>query len=454
MKGYRTARRAVKELHRTPMRAALTALGIIIGVGSVITMMEIGAGSSSAIQNSISTMGANVLNLSPGAASSGGVSYGSGSRITLTPGDGEAILSECPSVSNVAPLVHTRAQVVFGNLNWVPTYIYGSTPSYLEVQNWTIAEGETFTEGDVLSANRVCLLGQTMVRELFQGETPVGKDIRIKNISFRVVGTLAGKGANMFGMDQDDIILAPWTTIKSRVTGSMLENSNQSVSSSGTTVNSLSNLYPGGQQALYPERSAVQAANNPMPVRFAYVDHILVSARETDSIPFAIQEITSLLRERHRIGPDEPDDFRVRDMTEIATALASTTALMTNLLLCVAMISLAVGGVGIMNIMLVSVTERTREIGLRMAVGARSRDILYQFLIEAVVLCLVGGSAGILLGHGGSYLIERLLRWPVETSPAAIAAAIIVSTCVGIIFGFYPAWKASRLDPIEALRYE
>jgi ABC-type antimicrobial peptide transport system permease subunit len=454
MKGYRTARRAVKELRRTPMRAALTALGIIIGVGSVITMMEIGAGSSSAIQNSISTMGANVLNLSPGAASSGGVSYGSGSRITLTPGDGEAILSECPSVSNVAPLVHTRAQVVFGNLNWVPTYIYGSTPSYLEVQNWTIAEGETFTEGDVLSANRVCLLGQTMVRELFQGETPVGKDIRIKNISFRVVGTLAGKGANMFGMDQDDIILAPWTTIKSRVTGSMLENSNQSVSSSGTTVNSLSNLYPGGQQALYPERSAVQAANNPMPVRFAYVDHILVSARETDSIPSAIQEITSLLRERHRIGPDEPDDFRVRDMTEIATALASTTVLMTNLLLCVAMISLAVGGVGIMNIMLVSVTERTREIGLRMAVGARSRDILYQFLIEAVVLCLVGGSAGILLGHGGSYLIERLLRWPVETSPAAIAAAIIVSTCVGIIFGFYPAWKASRLDPIEALRYE
>lgn len=454
MKGYRTARRAVKELRRTPMRAALTALGIIIGVGSVITMMEIGAGSSSAIQNSISTMGANVLNLSPGAATSGGVSYGSGSRITLTPEDGEAILSECPSVSNVAPLVHTRAQVVFGNLNWVPTYIYGSTPSYLEVQNWTIAEGETFTEGDVLSANRVCLLGQTMVRELFQGETPVGKDIRIKNISFRVVGTLAGKGANMFGMDQDDIILAPWTTIKSRVTGSMLENSNQSVSSSGTTVNSLSNLYPGGQQALYPERSAVQAANNPMPVRFAYVDHILVSARETDSIPSAIQEITSLLRERHRIGPDEPDDFRVRDMTEIATALASTTVLMTNLLLCVAMISLAVGGVGIMNIMLVSVTERTREIGLRMAVGARSRDILYQFLIEAVVLCLVGGSAGILLGHGGSYLIERLLRWPVETSPAAIAAAIIVSTCVGIIFGFYPAWKASRLDPIEALRYE
>jgi ABC-type antimicrobial peptide transport system permease subunit len=454
MKGYRTARRAVKELRRTPMRAALTALGIIIGVGSVITMMEIGAGSSSAIQNSISTMGANVLNLSPGAATSGGVSYGSGSRITLTPEDGEAILSECPSVSNVAPLVHTRAQVVFGNLNWVPTYIYGSTPSYLEVQNWTIAEGETFTEGDVLSANRVCLLGQTMVRELFQGETPVGKDIRIKNISFRVVGTLAGKGANMFGMDQDDIILAPWTTIKSRVTGSMLENSNQSVSSSGTTVNSLSNLYPGGQQALYPERSAVQAANNPMPVRFAYVDHILVSARETDSIPSAIQEITSLLRERHRIGPDEPDDFRVRDMTEIATALASTTVLMTNLLLCVAMISLAVGGVGIMNIMLVSVTERTREIGLRMAVGARSRDILYQFLIEAVVLCLVGGSAGILLGHGGSYLIERLLRWPVETSPAAIAAAIIVSTCVGLIFGFYPAWKASRLDPIEALRYE
>jgi ABC-type antimicrobial peptide transport system permease subunit len=219
-------------------------------------------------------------------------------------------------------------------------------------------------------------------------------------------------------------------------------------------VNSLNNLYPGGQQDLYPERSAIQAADNPMPVRFANVDHILVAARGTDDIASAIDQITLLLRERHRIRPGEADDFRVRDMTEMSEALTSTTSLMTNLLLGVAMISLVVGGVGIMNIMLVSVTERTREIGLRMAVGARSRDILWQFLIEAMVLCLVGGGVGILLGHGGSRLVELLLRWPVETSPAAIAAAVIVSASVGIIFGFYPAWKASRLDPIEALRYE
>jgi ABC-type antimicrobial peptide transport system permease subunit len=445
---------AIMALRRNPMRAILTALGIIIGVGSVIAMMEIGEGSSSAIQKSISTMGANVLNLSPGAASSGGVSFGSGSSTTLTPEDGEAILLECPAVREVAPLVHTRAQVIFGNRNWVPSYIYGSTPSYLNVQNWTIAEGEAFSERDVLNANRVCLLGQTLIRELFQGEEPVGKDIRIKNVSFRVVGTLGGKGANMMGMDQDDIILAPWSTIKSRVTGSMLENTNQSVSSSSRSVNSLNNLYPGGQPMLYPEQSAIQAANNPMPVRFANVDHILVAARGTDNISSAIDQITLLLRERHRISPGEADDFRIRDMTELTEALTSTTTLMTNLLLCVAMISLVVGGVGIMNIMLVSVTERTREIGLRMAVGARARDILWQFLVEAVVLCLVGGSAGILLGQGGSRLVELLLHWPVETSPVAIAAAVIVSASVGIIFGFYPAWKASRMDPIEALRYE
>jgi ABC-type antimicrobial peptide transport system permease subunit len=322
------------------------------------------------------------------------------------------------------------------------------------VQNWTIAEGESFTDRDVLNANRVCLLGQTLIRELFQGETPVGKDIRIKNVSFRVVGTLGSKGANMMGMDQDDIILAPWSTIKYRVTGSMLENPNQSASSPSSSVNSLNNLYPGSQQNLYPDRSAIQAADNPMPVRFANVDHILVAARGTDDIASAIDQITLLLRERHRIRPGEADDFRIRDMTEMTEALTSTTTLMTNLLLGVAMISLVVGGVGIMNIMLVSVTERTREIGLRMAVGARSRDILWQFLVEAMVLCLVGGGLGILLGHGGSRLVELLLRWPVETSPAAIAAAVIVSASVGIIFGFYPAWKASRLDPIEALRYE
>jgi len=455
MKVYRTVRTAMRALRRNPMRAMLTTLGIVIGVGAVIAMMEIGTGSSAAIRKAISSMGANVLMVRPGAASSGGVTFGSGSATTLSPEDAEAILRECPAVRSAAPVVRARTQVVYGSRNWVPTFIYGSTPVFLGVSDWTVADGEPFTSRDVLNANKVCLLGQTLVRQLFQGEVPIGKEIRVKNVSFRVVGVLGSKGANMMGMDQDDVLLAPWTTIKYRVTGSTLDNTNQSTAGgSSSSVNTLSNLYPGGQRSLYAERSEVQAADNPMPVRFANIDQISISAQSTAEIPDAIQQITVLLRERHRIGTGEPDDFNIRDMTEMTKTLSSTSTLMTNLLLCVAMISLVVGGVGIMNIMLVSVTERTREIGLRMAVGARGRDILRQFLVEAVVLCLVGGALGILLGHGGSYLVWLMLRWPVETSPAAIAAAVIVSASVGIVFGFYPAWKASRLDPIEALRYE
>jgi len=318
-----------------------------------------------------------------------------------------------------------------------------------------LAEGEAFTDRDVLNANKVCLLGQTLVRELFGEESPIGKEIRVKNVAFRVVGVLSAKGANMMGMDQDDILLAPWTTIKYRVTGSSLQSLNQSSSSSsGSSVNTLSRLYPSTGVQLYPERSETQAADQPMPVRFANIDQILLAARSAEEIPVAVEQIKSLLRERHRIRPGDPDDFNIRDMTEMTRTLASTTSLMTNLLLWVAMISLVVGGVGIMNIMLVSVTERTREIGLRMAVGARARDVLQQFLVEAVVLCLVGGGLGILAGHGGSYLVWLTLRWPVESSPEAVAAAVAVSASVGIVFGFYPAWKASRLDPIEALRYE
>ncbi len=294
-----------------------------------------------------------------------------------------------------------------------------------------------------------------LVRELFQGESPIGKEIRIKNVSFRVVGVLTAKGANMVGSDQDDILLAPWTAIKYRVTGSPLGTTNQSSSTeTSSEVNSLRQIYPGGKMSVYPARSAIQAADNPMPVRFANVDQILATAGSTEEVPAAIQQITEVLRERHRTRIDEENDFNIRDMTEITKTLSSTTVLMTNLLLAVALISLVVGGVGIMNIMLVSVTERTREIGLRMAVGARARDILRQFLVESVVLCLVGGGVGILLGHGGSKLVEWLFRWPVENSPTAIAAAVLVSAGVGIIFGYYPAWRASRLDPIEALRYE
>ncbi len=452
---YTTARTAFRTLRRNPMRAMLTTLGIVIGVGAVIAMMEIGAGASGALKKTIASMGANVLVIRPGTASSGGVSFGAGTTTTLTPEDCQAILRECPAVRNAAPMVRARTQVVYGNRNWVPNAIYGTTPAYLDVQDWSIlAEGEPFNDRDVLNGNRVCILGQSLVRELFDGESAVGKEIRIKNIAFRVVGVLSPKGANMMGFDQDDVILAPWTTIKYRVTGASASTANQSASVASDSVNTLSNLYPTAQRSLYPERSAVQQANNPMPVRFANIDQIMLAANSSAEIPLAIEQISGVLRERHRIRADAPDDFNLRDMAELTRTLSTTTKLMTNLLLAVAMISLVVGGVGIMNIMLVSVTERTREIGLRMAVGARGRDILRQFLVEAVVLCLTGGAMGIVLGHGGSLLVRFLLKWPVETSPAAIATAVLVSAGVGIIFGFYPAWKASRLDPIEALRYE
>ena len=456
MRVYATARTAFKALRRNPMRAMLTTLGIVIGVGAVIAMMEIGAGSSAALKKTIASMGANVLVIRPGTASSGGVSFGAGTSTTLTPEDNQAILRECPAISNATPMVRARVQVVYGNRNWVPNTIYGTTPAYLDVQDWSIlAEGEPFSDRDVLNGNRVCLVGQTIVRELFEGASPLGKDIRVKNIAFRVVGVLTPKGANMMGFDQDDVILAPWTTIKYRVTGASVSTGNQSTDSTGSaSVNTLSNLYPATQGGLYPERSSVQQADNPMPVRFENIDQIMAAANSSAEIPMAIEQVGAVLRERHHLRAGEPDDFNTRDMAELTKTLSTTTTLMTNLLLAVAMISLVVGGVGIMNIMLVSVTERTREIGLRMAVGARGRDILRQFLVEAVVLCLTGGAMGIILGHGGSLLVKLLLKWPVETSPAAIFTAVLVSAGVGIIFGFYPAWKASRLDPIEALRYE
>jgi ABC-type antimicrobial peptide transport system permease subunit len=461
MKSVRTFKTAFKALRRNVMRAALTTLGIVIGVAAVIAMMEIGNGSSAAIQKTIASMGANNLMVMPGTAASGGISFGAGSVMTLTPQDAEAIAKECPAVGDVAPVVRARTQIVYGNRNWVPMYIYGTTPSYLNVRDWTdLAEGEPFTDRDVRNSSKVCIIGETLVRELFGGQSPVGKEIRLQNVGFRVVGVLRSKGANMMGMDQDDIVLAPWTTIKYRVTGSSLGNVNQSSaasqssSSGNTAVNSLNQIYPNSSLSLYPVPSATQQADTPQPVRFANVDMIMASGRTADQIPAAIQQMTTILRERHHIRPGEADDFTIRDMTEMTKAMTSTTSLMTKLLLAVAMISLIVGGVGIMNIMLVSVTERTREIGLRMAVGAEPTDILRQFLTEAVVLCLAGGAIGIIMGRGTSFLVRLALHWPTAISVGAIVAAVLVSASVGIIFGYYPAWKASRLDPIEALRYE
>jgi ABC-type antimicrobial peptide transport system permease subunit len=457
MKVSTTFKIAIRALMRNLMRAMLTMLGIIIGVSAVIAMMEIGQGSSKAIQSRIASMGANNLMVQPGQAASGGVSWGAGSAMTLTPDDCEAIASQCPAVKVAAPTVRSRNQpAVYGNKNWVPNQITGTAPEFLEVRDWTeMADGEMFTERDVRNANKVCVLGQTLVRELFGGESPVGKEIRIKNVTFKVVGALRRKGANMMGFDQDDLILAPWTTIKYRLSNQSTATDSQATNAaSDASQNTLSQVYPQTDVQLYPDVSDTQQMDNPMPVRFTNIDSIMVAARSGAEIPSAIDEMTQLLRERHRLRAEEPDDFNIRNMTEMSDALASTTQMMTRLLLFVASISLLVGGVGIMNIMLVSVTERTREIGLRMAVGARAVDILQQFLVEAVVLCLSGGIVGILIGRGISLVLRHAQNWPTETSVAAIVASVVVAAGVGIIFGFYPAWKASRLDPIEALRYE
>jgi ABC-type antimicrobial peptide transport system permease subunit len=308
------------------------------------------------------------------------------------------------------------------------------------------------------------MIGETIKRELFNDESPIGKDLRLQNVAFRVIGVLSPRGANMMGMDQDDIVLAPWTSIKARVSSSTLTNVNQSAAAAAnstsaavtgaTTVNSLQASYPGTQDSIYPTIDPLRLVDYPQQTRFTNIDQILVRANTTEEIQTAIHQITDLLHERHHIKAGQLDDFSVRDMTEMANALGSTTATMTRSLLFVALVSLIVGGVGIMNIMLVSVTERTREIGLRMAVGARPRDILRQFLVEAVVLCLMGGIMGILIGRFTAIGLNYFLHWPIEMSIAAIVAAITVSASVGIIFGYYPAWKASRLDPIEALRYE
>jgi ABC-type antimicrobial peptide transport system permease subunit len=339
----------------------------------------------------------------------------------------------------------------------VPTYVYGTTPRFLDIRDWTdMAEGEAFTDHEVLNSSKVCIVGQTIVKELFDGESPVGKHVRIRNVDFKVIGVLQKKGANLMGLDQDDILLAPWTTIKYRVVATSLSGGNQSSTNSANTgeLNTLNMTYPNLQQNLYPVPTPAEQCDTPQPVRYTNVDQILAAAHSGDLVLPAVQDITALLRQRHRIGDSDPEDFFVRDMTEITKTMAATAELMTKLLLCVAMISLVVGGIGIMNIMLVSVTERTREIGLRMAVGAEPGDILRQFLAEAVVLCLLGGTMGILIGRGSSYVISLVLRWPTAVSFGAIIAAVLVSGTVGIAFGFYPAYKASRLDPIEALRYE
>ena len=457
-----TWRTALRALWRNKMRSTLSALGVIIAVAAVIAMMEIGQGSKATLEKSISTMGANRLIIMSAAVQTAGINMGSGSMITLTPEDAEEIARQCPSVTHVAVCVTARAQVVYGNRNEVPDRLTGTQPSFLEVAGYPEMQlGEMFTDRDVRNAAKVCVLGETVRKKLFEDESPIGKDVRICNVPFRVVGVLGKKGANMMGMDQDDVVIAPWTTVKYRVSGTSMSSSNASASAGSTSansdsVNSVSDLYPAtsSNTAKYSSRTSTEVADQPMLVRFANVNTVQVNAVSPDRIQDAITEIKALLRERHRLGDAQEDDFTIIDMTEMTKMLSTTMTTMSNLLLAVAMISLLVGGVGIMNIMLVSVTERTREIGLRMAVGARSHHILRQFLVEAVVLCLSGGLLGIALGRSVSICIKVFAHWRTEISIPAIVAAVGVSVAVGVIFGFYPAWKASKLDPIEALRYE
>ena len=453
---------AIRSLRRNVLRSVLTTLGIIIGVASIIAIAEIGQGSSSAIKEVLETTGVNNLLVQAGAASSNGISQGSGTKKTLTPEDTEAILNECPAVDSLAPIVYARRQVVYGGKNWNPIYLYGTTPSFLRVRRWeNLTEGESFTERDVHDVAQVCMLGQTVVTELFEGESPIGREVVVNDVPLRVLGVLSPKGTNIIGVDEDDIVLAPWTTVKFRISASSSHNGPQASGNAAGSGGSdpemaglLSRRYPRNKLGLYPSQSATQALANPKLERFSNVDSILVRAQTTEEIPVAKEQIRELLHERHRIGPAQVDDFDVRDFTEVIHAVESTVNLVAGLLICVALISLVVGGVGIMNIMLVSVTERYREIGLRMAIGAGPRDILRQFLVEAVVLCLLGGTVGIALGRGGSILVRVLAKWPTETSPIAMLAAVSVSVTVGIVFGYYPAWKASRLNPIEALRHE
>jgi macrolide transport system ATP-binding/permease protein len=428
---------ALQALRRNVMRTVLTMVGVIIGVAAVIAMMEISNGASHAIQLTVINMGANTLLVLPGAPQRGSGGFGDRTD-SLTPEDAEAIERECPSVVCTAPIVSANAQVVYGNRSWSPIYVTGSTRAFLVARNWTDVElGRVFNEREVLSGSKVCLIGQTLVRELFGERNPIGEEIRVRNVPFKVIGVLSEKGANLLGVDQDDILLAPWTTIKYRISGGGMGWSAAREEGRTPPGPSLASRLPGTSHRLRTET----------------IQHIMVKAVSPESVPRASEEITRLLQQRHRLAENEYD-FHIYDMAEVSNVLKRTIRMLSGLGISIAIVSLIVGGVGIMNIMLVSVTERTREIGLRMAVGADARDIRRQFLIEAIVLCLVGGAIGIFVGRGGSLFVGGVMGWPTQASLWAAVVAVVVSVAVGIIFGFYPAWKASRLNPIDALRYE
>jgi len=399
---------ALMALTVNKMRSALTMLGIIIGVGAVIAMIAIGSGAKKRIAEQIASIGSNLLIVLSGSSTSGGVRFGSGTVPTLRVDDAKAILSEIPAVKYVAPGLGGGAQVVFGNQNW-STIVNGYTPEVLEIREWPLASGRSFTQQDIDGATKVCLLGQTVVDNLFGGIDPMGQIIRIKLVPFTVIGVLAPKGQSTQGQDQDDTIIVPLTTAQKKLFGMQ---------------------FPG------------------------MVRWILVQATEPEVMKDVENQINDLLRQRHHIQPKQDNDFTVRNLTEIMSTAEQSANVMSLLLGAIASVSLIVGGIGIMNIMLVSVTERTREIGIRIAVGAKGRDILLQFLIESLVLSLIGGTVGIGIGVAGTLILSSFTQWPTLFSVEAILLAFLFSGSVGVFFGFYPARKASLLNPIEALRYE
>ena len=401
---------AMRALAVNKLRSALTMLGIIIGVGAVIVMIAVGGGAQARVEEQIRSLGSNLLLILSGTTTSGGVRMGFGSNLTISEDDAAAISREIPEAL-AAPALRGSAQLVWGNQNW-STVIFGVTPDYFEVRQWTFAGGGPFDATDVAGATKVCLIGQTVARQLFGGVDPVGQQIRIRRVPFTVIGVLEAKGQSMMGTDQDDLVLMPISTARKRVLGAT---------------------------SLAKQRS---------------VGTIWVQVREGYDMKRAEEQVRSLLRQRHRLQAGQDDDFSLRNLEEVAATQEASSRVLALLLAAVASVSLVVGGIGIMNIMLVSVTERTREIGLRMAVGARTRDILGQFLVEAVTLSLIGGLVGVALGTAAAEVVARFAGWRIVLSAEAVLLAVAFAFAIGVFFGFYPARKAARLNPVEALRFE
>ncbi|MFV0378104.1 MAG: ABC transporter permease [Mangrovibacterium sp.] len=400
-----TLKIALNALRRNKFRSFLTMLGIIIGVASVIAMLAIGQGSKKSIQDQMADMGTNLIFAMPGSQSRGGVQMGNSDTQTMKLSDIDAIRKDCPAISAVSPQVRASGQVVVGNLNW-PTSIYGVNAEYMEIRKYTLEEGRLFTQSEIDTYAKVVIIGQTIVEEVFGNEDPIGKTLRFDNMPFKVIGILGEKGENGMGQDQDDLMLSPYTTVQKRL------------------------------------------------LAITHIQGIFASAASESQNDAAIEQMTASLRKSHKLAESEQDDFTIRSQSELVQTFSSISDVMTGLLAAIACISLLVGGIGIMNIMYVSVTERTREIGLRLSVGGRGSDILFQFLIEAILLSVVGGIIGILLGLSASFIVSAFLNWPTVIMPLSVIFAFAVCTVIGMFFGWYPARKAASLNPIDALRYE